>query len=1098
MKETNWSDWHSQYNHLPSLQARLERVRAEVAAALAEAPAGALRVLSLCAGDGRDLAAVLETHPRRAEVSATLLEIDPDSVARGRSAAASLPSRMEFLQVDAAQARHYEGRVPADLVLLSGFLGHLRHESALGLVRSLPMLCRPGGSVIWNRHLVVYDGREQVRRLQRAFVEAGFEEASYGITAPDGFAVGRARFRGAPMPLDTGRVLFEFVGLDRLLAEASPAQPAPAGKRPIPDAILEAETTLGSRFVEMVARHGSRPALGAGSWQPTYEELNAAANRVANRLLGQGGAAGDRVAVLMQHDGPLVAALIGVAKAGRVCVVLNPNDPPVRLKQVLEDAEPAALVADAAHAGVMERLREPGQALVRYEDCREEPAAEPRLEVKPGALAALMYTSGSTGQPKGVMQTHRNMVHNVLRHSTGMNLCSEDRIALLASPAGGQGIGTLWTALLNGAALCLFPAVEKGVEGLAEWVKSNRITIYASSVSIFRHLVRTLGAGEVFPTVRLVRFASEPPEDADFASFRKHFSAGCILLNTLSSTETGTIMRRQFSAADVVRPGRLPAGVPVDGIEVTLRERYQPVEPGEVGELVIRSRYLSPGYWRNDERTAERFSPEAADGTRTYRSGDLGRLNENGELVVVDRLDAQVKIRGNRIEPGEVELALAECGGVERSFVCARPAEGGDLQLVAYVIPRGWSWGRQRASRLRRTLRARLPGYMVPSEFVFLKEFPLTANGKIDRRALPAPANAPARTARRNRPRDVVETSLARIWESTLGVRGIGRHDDFFDLGGDSISSARVLAQIEEALGAVLPPSSLAEHGTIDRLASLLTSYVVHASASPLVPLRKSAAGRPLFLVHNGQGDVSNYGLLARRLPPRPVYGIQSIGLQGEAWPLSRIEDMAERYLREVERVDPTGPYLLGASCMGGMVALEMATRLVKSGKRVALLAFMDVQHPRHYRDHSDPVERYYGPARDFVRDGLRIARWSVIRGLGLGRGDRWLQSYRRFVSHRNGRANRSYSPPFFPGTGTLILTADSRFPGQEDPRLRLQSRCRETRIVTVPGIRRGLFTAPVVDELARKLHQAVELGLSEAGCESAEHEPATLAPARA
>jgi hypothetical protein len=241
------------------------------------------------------------------------------------------------------------------------------------------------------------------------------------------------------------------------------------------------------------------------------------------------------------------------------------------------------------------------------------------------------------------------------------------------------------------------------------------------------------------------------------------------------------------------------------------------------------------------------------------------------------------------------------------------------------------------------------------------------------------------------------------------------------------------------------------------------------------VPLRPSETGRPLFLVHSGQGDVVTYGQLARRLPDRPVYGLQSVGLQAECWPLMSVPAMARRYLPEVVAKDATGPYLLGGTCMGGLVAFELAQLLVGQGKQVDLLALLDVPLPLPAWKHPDWVERFYGPLRDPVRDAFRILRWSIARAAGSGRRARWLPAYRRFVAHMNSRANRSYRPAFYPGSLTLFITADTKYPC-EDLRLRM-CRCAQTsHIITIPGLRSGLFLKPAVDELARQFQICLQL----------------------
>ncbi len=1082
----DWNEWHKQYDSFPSLQARLRIVCEQIAATLDDCPAGTIRIVSICAGDGRDLIGTLLKHPRRNDVAAWLLDNHAESIARGKAAAeqAGLGRQLRFVEADATLAGNYADAVPADLVLLSGFLGHLRHNDVPGLIESLPMLCRKGGWIIWNRHLVLHQGRDQILVIRELFRRTKFEEVHFETTAPDGFAVGRCRFAGRVKSLDPARVMFEFVGLDRLLPVPPPTHLGlPEGKNDPRGEINgtaadencgNVERSLPECFAQVAARHPSRPAIGTGQWRPNYSELNASANRLAHALLAHGGAPGDRVALLMRHDAPLLAAMLAVLKAGRIVIVLNPTDPPMRLKQILGDAEPGSIITDSANVELAAQIVEKNQRTVRFEEHSTGPAHNPEIQAAPDAIACIIFTSGSTGRPKGVMQTHRSIIHNVFRLTRGMQLQAEDRLSLLASPSGGQGFSTTWCALLNGAALCPFPTMEKGVTGLADWLKENQITVFVSSVSIFRHFIRTLKNGESFPAVRLVRFGSEPATSDDFSIFKKHFTAGCVLLNTLSSTETGNVTQLRFTQNDIVAQGRLPIGRPAEGMQILLLdENDREVGNGEVGEIAVSSRFLSPGYWRNDPLTAERFSVgRGPDDGRLFQTGDLGRRAADGSLVFMGRKDTRVKIHGYRIEVSEIEDALLHQPEVEGAVVCAREAPNNDIQLAAYVALR--AGGKCTAEKLRRVLRSTLPGYMVPASFVFLEKFPLTPHGKIDRQALPAPETRPT-PGRGSRPRDVVESQLARIWQSVLGISGIGRHDDFFDLGGTSIQSAEVLARIAELFGASLSPSTLVEHSTIERLAGLVAGYVVIPSPKPLVPLRAADAGRPLFLIHSGQGDVATYGLLTRRLPGRPIYGLQSIGLQGESWPLMSISAMAQRYLAEIVAKDPTGPYLLGATCMGGMVAFELAQMLIRQGRKVGLLALFDVPYPLPKWQHHDRTERLYGPIRDPVRDAFRMLRWFIVRSAGLGHSQHSLTAYRRFVGNMNSRANRSYKPAFFPGAMTLFITAETKYP-REDLRLAMRRYAQDSRVIPIPGNRSGLFVQPAVDELARQLQGCLEL----------------------
>jgi amino acid adenylation domain-containing protein len=821
----NWNEWHKYYDNLPNLQERLRIVREQIAAALDEFQPGLIQIVSICAGDGRDLLGILQNHPRRSDVAALLLDNNAESIALGKKSAeeTGLAWQIRFLEADATLAKNYLGAVPADLVLLSGFLGHLRHADVPGLIGSLPMFCKAGGQAIWNRHLVLHDGHRQVPLIRDFFRKTDFEEIHFEKTDANGFAVGRARFTGRPKSLDSSRVLFEFVGLDKLLSaeelsnakttfngEAKNHSSAKVGILP------EAETSIPARFREMAALHPSRMALGGEAWRPTYAELDVATNRLANVLVSRGGKAGDRVALLMRHDSPLIAAALAVLKAGRIVVVLNPSEPPARLKQILDDAEPGLIVTDLPNENLAGQIAQKNQAVLCFENQNSGPAHNPEVKIAPADIAWLIYTSGSTGRPKGVIQTHRNIAHNVLRLSRGMSLSAEDRIVLLGSPSGGQGVATTWCALLNGAVLFPFPIAEKGAAGFKKWMLENKITVYVSSTSVFRSLAKTLDAADSFSDTRLVRFGSEAATVDDFAAFQKHFSDKCVLLNSLSSSETGNVTQHRFARNDTFAGSRLPVGLPVDGIEIFLSdENGREVRDGETGEIIVRSHYLSPGYWRNELLTAERFS-ENGDGVRAFRSGDLGRRLDDGSLVFMDRKDARVKIHGYRVEISEIEDALTQQSEVEAAIVSAGTAADGEARLVAHVVPRNGK--AHSAETLRRELRRTLPAYMVPAAFVFLDKFPLTPHGKIDHEKLQQMAPSLSVLLPMEKPATGTEILLADIWKKVFGQDSIGLQDNFFDLGGDSLSASVVAAQVYAALKVELDLRIFADHSTLAAL----------------------------------------------------------------------------------------------------------------------------------------------------------------------------------------------------------------------------------------------------------------------------------------
>jgi len=623
------------------------------------------------------------------------------------------------------------------------------------------------------------------------------------------------------------------------------------GKRPkdCPDQI-DREDTLPSRFERLAAVHSFRTAVGSGAWQPTYQELNATANRVAHALLQRGGAAGDRIAVLMRHDAPLIAAVIAVLKAARIVVVLNSIDPPDRLKQLVEDAEVGVILTDSENRKLAADIAGKTGRFVLFEDhVRAGLAHDPAIRIAPPDIALLVYTSGSMGRPKAVLLTHEQLIHIALSFSATMDLVPEDRIALLASLSGGAGMYLAWSALLSGASLRPFPTMEKGVTGLACWMMDGGITVYSSAASLFRQFARTLADGISFPLMRVVRIAGEGANPEDFHAFQRHFPEGCMFVHILSSSEAGIIAYLRLSRHDTVAERHLPVGRVMEGVEVQLLDEHgRHVGHGETGEIFVRSRYLSAGYWRDASLTAERFSTvPGGGGVRIFRSGDLGRFNSEGLLEFVGRADNQINIRGYRIEVSEVERALLGLLGIERAIVGALDGPNNALQLVAYVVLRNAE--RSSAGTLRRALRAVLPRHMVPSAFVFLEGLPLTPHGKVDRQKLQD--LIPERDQRCSElPITATESLLASIWAGIFDLPQVYRQDDFFDLGGDSLAASEVAASVHAALGIELNLSMFADNPTVAGLAGIADSLRAdNAVDAPQIVRCSRDNGLPLSFV---------------------------------------------------------------------------------------------------------------------------------------------------------------------------------------------------------------------------------------------------------
>ena len=563
---------------------------------------------------------------------------------------------------------------------------------------------------------------------------------------------------------------------------------------------FEAEQSIPDRFRQVISTFPKSQALIAGEWQPDYEQLDNVSNRIAREILSRGGERGDRIAIFTRHDSPQMAAVMGVLKANRVVIVMNPPDPLSRLEHILEDAEPRLILTDSANRPQAQKIAGNIQVVPIEPYLKDEPSSDPNLRIDPFDVAFLVYTSGSTGHPKGIMQSHRNILHNASRLSKGLQITGDDRVLMAASLSGAHGMATMACTLMNGAKLSLYPAMERGVNGLDDWMNQQQITLFVASASLFRYFAKTLEKTAFFPSVRMVRLGSESAITEDYCSLRQYFPDTTILFHTLSSSETGNITQARYRHGFQPTGDRLPVGYPAEGIEITLLDEDGVEVPrGETGEIVVRSRYLSPGYWRNPTLTESRFSIiDASANLRQYRTGDLGRLNPQGELIFLGRKDSQVKIHGYRVELSEVEDTIQELPEVNKAVVYAIPEKEGKRLVASIVLQNGRSIT---ATDLRESLRQTLPNYMVPTSFTFLKDFPLTPHGKIDHQKLRqnhiviVPSKGEVSSAISE-----TEAVLIQIWNEALGVEHVARDSHFYDLGGDSLCAILIMARIEKQL----------------------------------------------------------------------------------------------------------------------------------------------------------------------------------------------------------------------------------------------------------------------------------------------------------
>jgi amino acid adenylation domain-containing protein len=569
-----------------------------------------------------------------------------------------------------------------------------------------------------------------------------------------------------------------------------------------------------------------RLALGLLDRDLSYRELDRLSNGVAHALVSLRGLRPEPIPLLLEHDAPVPSAMLGVLKAGKFYVPLDPSYPLNRNRYVLNDSQAELLLTNTKHVSLAASLCGNDCGVVNLDEIPPRlPGDYAGVASAADDLVQVLYTSGSTGKPKGVMHTHHTLLYNVMRHTNGRHICRDDRIALLFSYSFGPAIVNLFSALLNAAAAFPFNVRELGVTRLAQWLVDREITQFHTVPTLFRHLTENLAGGETFPKLRLIQLGGETMFSTDLERFKRHFSDNCLLSVGMGSAECGHVFDCGYSKETECTTDILPVGYPVEDTEALLLDaENRPVGFGCVGEIVIRGSFLSPGYWRQPELTRTVFLPgPAGESDRLYLTGDLGCMLPDGCVFHLGRTDARVKIKGYRIEIPDVEAALQNISGVREAVVIARDGPGGDKRLVAYLVTN--ADGAPSVRMFRETLQGTLPDYMVPSAFVMLESLPLLPNGKVDRRALPAPGRArPALDQPPVAPRTPVETSLCAIWREVLDLDEVGVADPFLDLGGTSLAAGRILARIAETLQVDLPLRLLFEAPTVAGLAAAITA----------------------------------------------------------------------------------------------------------------------------------------------------------------------------------------------------------------------------------------------------------------------------------
>jgi amino acid adenylation domain-containing protein len=719
-----------------------------------------------------------------------------------------------------------------------------------------------------------------------------------------------------------------------------------AGKHFRPFTAEELEQAISDRFEQQVRLGPDRLAVKTTTHELSYAALNRFANRLARAILAVTSSDPEPVLLLLDKDAPLIAAMLGVLKAGKFYVPMAPSNPEARNALIAVDSRARLILTDAKNVAAARRIAGDSLRVLLVEEVElPRDDSDLGLAISADDYAYIIYTSGSTGQPKGVVDTHRNLMQNIRRYTNSHYLSADDRLICVNSCAFSNSLKDVYGALLNGASFFPFDVEREGLVPLAEFMSREGITVLNAVATVFRHFANDVSARDGFPRIRFVRVGSEAVTKKDVELLRQHFAPSCVLVNGYGTTETGTVRVNFVDRDTEMTDSVVPIGYAVDGTDVLLiDEKGVEVGPGRVGQIAVRSAYMSPGYWHRPDLTAAVYRRDPDGGNRRiYLTGDLAMIRPDGCLVYAGRKDFQVKIRGNRIEVAEIELALLDSPKVKEVVVVQRSDLVEDRSLVAYVVAKEGLATPPTASELRDHLKGRLPDYFIPSAFVLLEALPQTSTGKLDRNALPPPTERRDQAVPFTPARTVLEAQLAEMWKGLLKVNRVGVRDNFFDLGGHSLLAAQLFAQISRVFGKTFPLTALLEAGTIEQLATLIEREDVALERPCLIPIQPRGAKPPFFCVHGVGGEVLSYERLVRHLDPdQPFYAFQAKGLYTEEEPHARIEDMAAHYLDELVRFQPAGPYYLGGYSLGGLIAYEMAQQLRQQGREVALVVIID------------------------------------------------------------------------------------------------------------------------------------------------------------
>ncbi len=706
----------------------------------------------------------------------------------------------------------------------------------------------------------------------------------------------------------------------------------------LPDELLH------TPFIWQVSERPDQLAVCTPNRRLTYRELYDRACGIETELLQRGVKPNQMVGVLMEKGWEQIAAVLGIHFAGGAYLPIDSELPAERQRYLIEHGEVKVVLTQSSLLNGLDVPKEIDALAVDRMDLVDHGAPILRRRQKPEDLAYIIYTSGSTGVPKGVMIDHRGAMNTVLDINQRFSVGPEDRVLALSRLNFDLSVYDIF-GLLSAGGTIVMPAAHlaQDVSHWAQLVASEKVTVWNTVPALMQLLVDEAADRNVIGnSLRVVMMSGDwIPVGLPVQIRRLLPQAQIISMGGATEVSIWSIL---YPIENVdLNWASIPYGKPMlNQTFQVLNTQRGPCPDWVPGLLYIGGIGVAKGYFRDEQKTNASFVSDPVTGERLYCTGDLGRYLPDGNIEFLGREDFQVKVQGHRIELGEIETRLLEHPGVDMCIVTVREDTPKEKRLVGYVVAKPGA--APDPAELRDHLSAKLPQYMVPAAIMLLDRFPLTTNGKVDRKALPAPARPAGGTAATvAASRNSLELQLVKLWEKVLRVQPIGVGDNFFDLGGNSLVAMRLFSEMRKLYGRSFPLSVLFQAPTVEKLAEIVRKDGWSPRWVSLVPIQAGGSKPPFFCVHGGGGNILIYKDLAKHLgKDYPFYGLQARGVDGSVEPLTTVEAMADAYLSEMRELQPEGPYYLGGFCMGGKVAFEMARRLVHEGQQVNLLVMID------------------------------------------------------------------------------------------------------------------------------------------------------------